>query len=192
MGIRPAFKFLVGVDDVVANDPRRSLVPSVVIEELQPIWYVDDENMDLTDLLTDLYPENRKITYGQDWNVLDDILYNVKQPGEYVCGNIVGLVYEKSCYDDSIIRALATVDEKYMVAGFMRIPTLDPSQHQIHFKRNRYTDDDVACNRFVPSVFENSPEISRMLWSRAEFYLKQAGWNIKQAEMRYLLVWDWS
>jgi hypothetical protein len=56
----------------------------------------------------------------------------------------------------------------------------------------RITDEDIICNRAVPSVFENMVELSRIEWKRAIFYLAQAGWHVTERDLHYILVWDWS
>lgn len=189
MGIRPSFKIVIGVDDAIENDPRRVLkVESEVIQELPPTWYTAQDENDTHDI----DPDWRKAMYGQEWEYLDSVLYNVLQHGEYCTENVVGLIIHEGRDYEMIFRALAAIDEKYMDNGCTRIPTQDPNDHRLSFKVGGYKDEDVACNRFVPSVFENMSSMSRMWWKRARFYLLQAGWDIPENQLRYLLVWDWS
>jgi hypothetical protein len=186
---------VVGVDDVVKNDPRRVRRLSAIEEE--EILFLDLETQDFYpgdgDMdRGDAEPMYRRETYaGWEWTTLDNVLYNVRQTGEYVCNTVVGLIINPGDYDSQIWRVLAAIDEKYMSSGSERIPVLDPNEHPVMFRRCRYTEEDVRCNRFVNSVVENMPEISRGLWKRARYYLLQAGWDIPEEQLRYLLVWNW-
>jgi hypothetical protein len=192
MGIRPQFRIVVGIDDVIENDPRWvHKVDDVVIQEDPPVYYPGSADV-ANDDWSDEAEEIRKDMYGCEFSVLDEVLYNVLRPIEYRCKNVVGLVIHDGDYDSQIYRALAAIDEKFESAGVMRIPNEDPKAHRLAYRQYGYTDEDVRCNRYVYSVFENSPGISRMYWRRARFYLLQAGWDIPETELRYLLVWDWS
>jgi hypothetical protein len=59
------------------------------------------------------------------------------------------------------------------------------------FKGYNYNQEDINCNRFVDSIFENVPELSRNLWAKTKHYLLQCGWNVAEEDLRYLIVWDW-
>ena len=184
MGIRPQIQIVVGIDDAKPDDSRRKPPDSE--------WLGDVLNF-------------RKLTKEQCWisrdGIFDDyrdtdrelyrILYNPHFTDEYAVKNVQGLMVHEGPYDDNIVRALAAIDKKYLEAGYERIPTLDPKNHIMSFRRLEYTEEDVKANRFVQSYFENMPQISRMHWERARHYLKMVGLTVKDTELRYLLVWDW-
>lgn len=187
MGVRPTFYVLVGIDDAHAGDERCTPVDRDFIEEI--MYYRElreDELWTDGDLFSDLRDAERKMPGFTRY--LADKLF-VTSEG---LPNIAGYVVYKGPHDDDIVRALAAIDEKYLEPGWARIPTLDKDEHRMMYRHYKYTDEDIACNRFVPGVFECMPAISRMNWQRAAHYLGLVGWNIPEDQLRYLLVWDWS
>lgn len=192
MGIRPRFYILVGIDDAKVKDPRRVKVNRKHIEEILNFRELtrDEVWRDSEGYFDDYHEWELKVP-GATLD-LSDKLYNPERSNEYAVGNVVGYVVHKGEYDDDILRAMAATDEMYMESGWVRIPTLDPSEHPLYFRAGGYTDEDVANNMFVPSVFENMASISRIQWARAQHYLRLVGWDIPKTDLRYLLVWDWS
>jgi hypothetical protein len=194
MGIRPKFYIVVGIDDAKEDDPRYERPDEEWLEEIinfrelteEECWRDTDD-----DGLFDDYRFAKRGDYGYSLQ-LYDILYNLHESSEYVVENIRGLITYKGRHDDHIIRALATLDEKFLQSGYEHIPLIDPEEHQLLYRHARYTEEDVKANRFVQSYFENMPPISRMHWKRAIHYLKLVGWTVKEEELRYMLVWDWS
>lgn len=179
MGIRPQMFLIVGIDDATSNDPRRDKSfdnPDYEVKE--PILFEDD---------IDSYWYKTNKIYD-----ISDILYNGYNDDEYVVGNVVGMILHKTEYDSDFIRAWATVNEEFRHKGYKVIPTLNPEEHPMLYKHYDYNEDDVKCNRFVDSIFENMPSISRKEWKRARHYLAQAGWNIPEEDLKYIIVWDWS
>ena len=191
MGIRPTFYILVGIDDAKPNDPRRFDIDSEYLEDilnfrtLKPdeFWRDNEDNF---------FNDYQQAEQGYFSKYLSDLLYNAELIQDWYLGNVIGYIVKKGPHDDSIIRALATIDEKYLSTGYERIPQLEKDKHGMQYRHYRYTDEDIRCNRFVSGVFESMPSISRKNWKRAQHYLRLAGWNIPEEDLRYLLVWNWS
>lgn len=192
MGIRPTFYVLVGIDDVLPDDPRRIEVDPAYVEELLNYRDLKPEECWREDSWFDDYIDAVERKMPGTSNNLADKLYNAEGGSEWYLGNVVGYIVHRGPHDDSIIRALATIDEKYLSTGYERIPMLDPDEHQMMYRHYKYTEEDVRCNRFVSSVFESMPSISRMNWKRAQHYLRLIGWDVPEEDLRYLLVWNWS
>lgn len=191
MGIRPKFYILVGVDDVVPNDPR--LTPMARDEYSVLMWereMTKEEMFCDEDVYSDW--ERAEMKWPGYSKCLGDYLYNASGEDDYAISRVVGLVIHKGLHDDQIVRALACIDQKYLESGVERIPTLDPDKHQMIYRHYGYTEDDVKNNMFVQSYFENMPSIARENWSRAQHYLGMVGWKFRKNELRYLLVWEWS
>jgi len=184
MGIRPQFQIIVGIDDATDNDPRHIPPDEEWLEDIynfrklteEECWKKNDS------IFNDFRDTDRQIS---------SILYNPHFTDEFAVKNVQGVMTYEGKYDDNVIRALATLDNKYLECGYERIPTLDPATRNLLYRHAGYTQEDVECNRFVDSYFENLPAISRMHWQRAVHYLGLVGWTVKETELRYLLVWDW-
>lgn len=193
MGIRPSFKIVIGIGNAIENDPRRfdsSDEMRTHIEEDPFTKFSRDGKADNGwDMSDDFRMEMKELPWDED-TTLDGILYNVLQNGEYVCDSVVGLIREDCKYDSNVLRCFAAIDEKFMTNGFLEIQVENPAEHRLRMKLEYVSEYDILCHRFVPSVIDNV-QMLRLDWQRAEFYLKQAGWNIKQEELRLLLVWDW-
>lgn len=190
MGIRPTFYILVGIDDVAENEDGRykGVDPEWLEEILNYRELTEEECWRSEDGFFDDYHQAKLGVPGETLQLYDKV-YNPTNTSEYHLGNVIGYVVNKGPHDDDIIRALCTIDEKYMQSGYERIPTLDPKDHQLMYRHYGYNEHDVKCNRFVNSVFENYP--ARDDWQRAMHYLKLIGWEVPEEELRYLLVWDW-
>lgn len=192
MGIRPQFYILVGIDDAKPKDPRRIKVDKKYVEDILNFRELTEEEAFRNDDGWDDYYQVKELKVtGMTMN-MNDIVYNPRASSEYRVGNVVGLIIDHSEYDSDIMRAFAAIDDKYIDRGWQRIPTIDPKEHPLAYRHYGYTEEDVANNMFVPSVFENMPGISRVQWARAQHYLKLVGWDIPKSDLRYLLVWDWS
>lgn len=193
MRVNPSFKIVIGIGNAIENDPRRFDSSDEMRTHIQEDTFAkffrdgkDDNGWDVSDAFR---MSMKELPWDED-TTLDAILYNVLQNGEYVCDSVVGMVREDCKYDSSVLRCLAAIDDKYMEDGFTEIPVENPEEHRFRMKIENVTEQDILCHRFVPSVIDNV-QMLRLDWQRAEFYLKQAGWNIPQEDLRLLLVWDW-
>lgn len=198
MGIRPKFHILVGIDDAKRPDPRYKRPDADWLEEI--LW---TRELTESEMWAGKGGKDEDGVYWSDWQdaergipgrsrLLSDMLYNPTFTNEYVNPTVVGLVLHEGPADDDILRALATIDPKFEVTGYARIPTLTRAEHSMQAQHYGVTDEDIANNMFVPSVFENMPAISRIQWTRAQFYLSLVGWTIPRNDLRYLLTWTWS
>jgi hypothetical protein len=147
-------------------------------------YYVDQDHSDLS---------YKQIGVpGFDFVTIRDILYNETGNNECACKDVVGMKLKDrhDIYDDDVMRALAAIDPIWLHAGYVILPNEEKSDWEKY--AYRLTDEDIACNRAVDSVFESMVELSRLEWKRAIFYLAQAGWIVTERDLHYILVWDWS
>lgn len=191
MGIRPSFYILVGIDDAKKDDSRRVAVDEEYLEDILYFRELTRDECWREDDLWDDYHEWELKIPGATLD-LRNKLYNPTLSSEFHAGNIIGYVVHRGDYDDDILRAFATLDDKYLSTGWERIPELDPAERPWLVRRGGYSDHDIACHRFVDTVFESMVSVSRIQWKRAMHYLKLVGWDIPETDLRYLLIWDWS
>lgn len=179
MGIRPNFHVVIGLHGVKKDDPRYKRPKDIY--ELDAIPLVDPENYidDKRD-----WEWMEKYTLPRE---LSSVVYNAPFTSEYRAAGVTGLIVESGPYASEIWYALASLDQKYVDAGFALIPELDPGTNGMRAKHYGYNDEDIRCHRFLP--FESYPP--RMDWKRAVWYLAQAGWTVKEEDLRKMLVWDW-
>lgn len=181
MSIRPQFYTIVGA--LVNPKDREDIAGYDELEDGDVLVYYNDGNS------SDRRWNELGVT-GYEFSTLDEILYNPFGDMDYKVEGLVGMILKNHDYDDDVIRALATVDKKFEEKGFFFIPGIKKTERK--FLRDKITEEDLRCNRVVPSVFESMIGVSRLHWKRAQFYLSQVGWNIKEEQLHYALVWDWS
>jgi len=185
MGIRPSMYLIIGIADAIEKDPRFSYPNDVDIYSDLPVellWHDGDEP----------YDEQMREwgTPEFQFRALDDVLYNWSGWGEFSCRGVVGLKLDRQ-YDTDIYRALAAIDEKYMQDGYQLIPE-DDSMSEWALERYGFNEEDRKCHRIVPTVLESMPSLSRLNWKRTVHYMRLAGWNVGEEDLRYILVWHWS
>lgn len=186
MGIRPQFYIMVGITN--ANPKDRKLVATYddLDDESKLVYYQSDWD-------DDKRYHDQEIP-GYEFSTLGEIIYNPFADPEYTIGNVVGMLLSHKTkahnYDDDVLRALATVDEKFMHKGYLTIPGIRKDERRM--LRDKITYEDIECNRVVPGVFESMIQISRLHWKRAVFYLAQVGWIVSEKDLYYILAWDWS
>lgn len=179
MSVRPNLYLVIGCDDIKPEaDPRYKAENAKDLESLSAVdYFVYDE---VSDMKRNQYKEK----------TLSDLLYNPEPWCSHHFPNITGLIIEE-LFDSNFVRAVATLNEKYLNSQYKRIRTLSPKAHPLLYKHYDYTKEDVKCNRFVPSYFENYTGLMRADWKRALHYLHQAGWMLKETELRYLIILEW-
>jgi len=172
MGVRPTVYILVGA----INPTKVRDVPSEKIYEDVVEYFGDDQ----------YYADAG--AQGFDYKVLGDMVYN--PIGDYP--QVRGLILDE-LYDSDFFRAMVLFDEKYLEDGFLIFPQIDPDKINNFAYKNHYgfTEDDVKCNRFVETVFESVPSLSRLNWKRAVHYLSKCGYDVEEEELHYILLWEW-
>jgi hypothetical protein len=189
MGIRPQFHVIVGIDNAKEDDPRYNPPDEGELEEMLYHRKLTEEECYKKVEVDDFFIWNDYRDTDRD---LYNMLYNPTFTDEFMNEGVIGYIVVKGKYDDMIIRALASIDDKYMTTGYTRLPLLDPVDNRLRYSRYGYTDEDIAANRFVSGVFENIPQVSRINWERAKHYMKLVGWTVEDNDLRYILVWTWS
>lgn len=186
MGIRPRFQVILGIDDVIGNDVRWV---NRDIEYEKEIEFLIDKELLCNDKRKGEWLRNGFDVKGPKY--IYEILYNERLYGEYVVDNIVGFIHYDGKYDSQILRAFAAIDEKYLNSGYMILPS-NKNISEWRRRIDHITDEDIKSNRVISSVYENMSSMLRLDWARAQFYLKQAGWEIPQEQLKLMLVWTWS
>lgn len=186
MGIRPSMYLVIGVCNLVENDPRHTKQFHYPDEDLtweKPVEYYECDNF------SDKHYHIMNIP-GYQFSKLGEIIYNPNNRQEYVCTNVTGMIVDE-LGDIDILRALSILYPEFDEAGYKEIPT-KKELTEFRKRRCRITEEDVKCNRFVDTKLVSIIEQSREDWKRAIFYLKQCGYEFREDELRYILVWDWS
>jgi hypothetical protein len=186
MSVRPSTYILVGIDNATKEDPRNQKLPKKTLDYLLYDHLLTEEECWHDDSFSDYHYACIKVP-GFSLS-LDDRIFNPRL-WEYP-KDVIGYITKYISHDDNMIRALATVDTRFEESGYFRIPTLDPVKHQGVYLHYGYTQEDVAHNLFVPSIFQSYP--ARDDWLRAQHYLGMVGWEIPLTDLRYLFVWSWS
>ena len=186
MGVRPSMYLVIGVSNLIEDDPRYTKqfhYPDEDLTFMKPVKYYECDNF------SDKHYNMMNVP-GYQFSELGEIIYNTNNSQSHVCPNVTGMIIDE-IEDTDILRALSLLYPEFNSSGYKDIPT---KKELSEFRKRacRITEEDFRCNRLVDTRLVSIIEESRENWKRAVFYLRQCGYEFREDELKYILVWDWS